>query len=115
MGPTNVPAQSNKEPPADNSDEESLDDGWSTPNMGDSTDTRPSAETLAGEFAPLIDALPFCDAGTIQFAGIVRENVMREVHLEEMMKGQAQPLSGVKWGEKGNPTISHYPCAKGEC
>jgi hypothetical protein len=54
-------------------------------------------------------------AGTIQVTEIVREDVMREVHLEKMMKGQAQPLSDVKWGEKGNPTISHYPCAKGEC
>ena len=54
-------------------------------------------------------------AGTIQFTEIVREDVMREVHLEKMMKGQAQPLSGVEWGEKGNPTISYYPCAKGGC
>ena len=53
--------------------------------------------------------------GTIQITEIIREDVMREVHLEKMMKGQAQPLSDVKWGEKGNPTISHYPCAKGEC
>jgi hypothetical protein len=60
-------AQSNEEPPEDDSDEESLDDGWPTPNMGGSMDTRPSAETLAGEFAPLIDALPFCDAMIVGF------------------------------------------------
>ena len=35
--------------------------------MGGSTVTRPSAETLAGEFAPLIDVLPFCNAMIVGF------------------------------------------------
>ena len=60
-------AQSNEEPPEGNSDEESLDNGWPTPNMGGSTDTRPSAKTFAGEFSPLIDALPFCNAMIVGF------------------------------------------------
>ena len=103
------------------------------------TDTRHYADTLTGEFAPLIDALPFCKdmivgeisspdktvecnaktvyshkrpdgsptlnelypRGTIQITEIIREDAMREAHLEKMMKEQAQPLSDVKWGERG--------------
>ena len=60
-------AQSDKEPPEDDSKEESLDNGWSTPNMGGSTNTRPSAEALANGFEPFINALPFCNAMIVGF------------------------------------------------